>query len=387
MDGVFGFDDPEFSDRTLRVVEPGDRPAKRTRRTNYCSAGGRLVHVNKLILSSQSKYFRNLLGKKFAESKSKEVEICVGEGETDAFVVLIHSFYFRVIPNENTKFSFEASSLEELIKIIRLTDMFDAPVIVLQDVYKEISKRKLSLEVCEALLDLPDHITSSDHFKSLQNESISNFILHDFYDCYKFDKYSAKLLEILLEHDELVVGSEDSIWPLFVHWLFYRKECKCENVPAKTVDLLLKCIRFEHIRKYYMIQIVALWPCWFENLQRRELLVAALCKNDENDKRLLSALGIECSRKNRSFLYLSVDCPASDGTRIFYSVFGLPLVFQTEKDKNSKSVYLVISLDFADPCMVYLNPKSNIRVLLEIHKIVIDKKSMAGVSGVYGSSC
>eukprot|EP01083_Nonionella_stella_P071250 191262_1 len=300
MDEVFGFDDPDFSDRVLRILEPDDRPSKRAKKESHPNSGGRLVHVCKWILCSQSGYFKTLLGKDFAESKAEEVEICVGKGETDAFIKLLHSFYFRALPDKNRKFSFEESPLKDLIKIIRLTDMFDAPSMVLHDVYQEISKRELTLQVCETLLNLPDHITTTHSFKSLRDGSISNCILKHFcqYGYKRVCKYSVKSLKLLLEHDELCITSEEHAWGLLMEWLWCNRR---ETISDKTVDSLLKCIRFEVIRYQYLTQIVAQWPHWFKTVQWKEILVAALARKDENDRRLLSLLGVEGSRHARTW--------------------------------------------------------------------------------------
>eukprot|EP01083_Nonionella_stella_P076499 208479_1 len=224
MGDVFGFNDPEFSDRVLRIIEPDDRPAKRTRQSTHSNSGGRLIHVSKWILCSQSEYFKNLLGKNFAESKSKEVEICVGKDETDAFIKLLHSFYFRALPDKNKKFSFEESSIEELIKIVRLSDMFGAPEIVLEDIFEEISKRDLGLDICETLLDFPEHITSTDNFKSLKMGAISDSLKDAFTENYRFDYFTAKQLKILLLRDDLRVDSEEQVWCLFIEWLHWMKD-------------------------------------------------------------------------------------------------------------------------------------------------------------------
>eukprot|EP01083_Nonionella_stella_P122134 367280_1 len=393
MEDVFGFDDPEFSDRVLRIVEPGARPVKRTRRRTYPDSSGRLVHVNKWILCSQSDYFKNLFGKKFAESKSNEIEICVGKDETDAFIKLIHWFYFRAGPNDK-KYSFEKSSFEELIKIIRLTDMFGAPDVILQDVYDELSKRVLSVKTCETLLELPDHITASDNFKALQNGAISksleyhSFLVMSYY--MGFRKFRASSLGLLLQLDKLYLDSEEQIWCYLMQWLDYMERERGTIFPDETVDSLLKCVRFEHMDKNYMIQIVAQWPFWFKTVQRKELLVAALTTSDGKDKRFLSALGVEHFRPKRKLSH----SPSIFPTRVNESyargsVFGLPFKFHINEDKDAELFYLIGSIDFSHPCLNYLNPKSNIKVRVKMLDLNIDDELLDGsmAPAIYDGPC
>eukprot|EP01083_Nonionella_stella_P067863 179771_1 len=382
MEDIFGFDDSRFSDRVLLIIEPDDRPAKRTRQEGRHNSGGRQLHVCQWILCSQSEYFNNLFGTNFAESKNKHVEICVQKGETDTFVKLLHSFYFRALPDKNEKYSFETSSLEELVKIIRLADMYGAPV-VLQDVFREVSKRELTLEICETLLDLPDHIISSGSFKTLQNESISKSLLKVFSECMELAMFSAKSVKILMGHDDLPITREDVLWCLFIEWLNAMDD-NGQDISDETVDSLLKLIRFEYVNQNYLTQIVATWPHWLKTPQRGELFVAALRQTDIGDvrtmRRLMSVVGFHGMRKERL-----ADIPTIRRVdRLsFINVRGIPLVLRVEGNTELKSVFLVVSIDFSHPCMKYLNPKSSIKVYVVIVDITVNGKAVDRQTGVF----
>eukprot|EP01083_Nonionella_stella_P295531 1004408_1 len=168
MDPMFGFDDSEFSDRTLCIVEPDGRPRKRTRSSENSKPEGKIVHVSKFVLCSQSEYFKNLLGKRFAESKETVVEVCVGKDETNAMLKLLLCFYDRLSPDNKDKLSLEDCSTDELISIIRLADMVQAPASVLITVAKALSDKELCIESCERMIRLPDHITGCEGFKAIK---------------------------------------------------------------------------------------------------------------------------------------------------------------------------------------------------------------------------
>eukprot|EP01083_Nonionella_stella_P230023 813534_1 len=93
------------------------------------------------------------------------------------------------------------------------------------------------------------------------------------------------------------------------------------DAPDKTLDILLKCIRFELFDKNYIVQIVAQWPLWFKTSQRKALIVATLSAKEENQRRLLSVLGVGHIRKKR--FYTSVALLPSFAHLSAYSyVFG-----------------------------------------------------------------
>eukprot|EP01083_Nonionella_stella_P071249 191260_1 len=207
-----------------------------------------------------------------------------------------------------------------------------------------------------------------------------------------FRGWHASSLGLLLQQDQLYIESDEQIWCYLMEWLDYM-ELHGSILSDETVDSLLKCVRFEHMDKNYMIQIVAQWPFWFKTVQRKELLVAALTTSDGKDKRFLSALGVEHFRPKRKLPYshiMQFPIPAN-GSYARDPVFGLPLKFHINEDKDAELFYLIGSIDFSHPCLNYLNPKSNIKVRVKLLDLNIDDELLDGSTApalfIYDGPC
>eukprot|EP01083_Nonionella_stella_P150320 478737_1 len=159
--------------------------------------------------------------------------------ETNAMLKLLLCFYDRLSPDNKDKLSLEDCSTDELISIIRLADMVQAPASVLITVAKALSDKELCIESCESLIRLPDHITGCGGFKAIK-ETVSEYLLLHFHTTCNFDDFCAESLKILLYSEDILLDYEEEAWMLFIKWWERDK-----SVNHDSLDDVLKQIRFE----------------------------------------------------------------------------------------------------------------------------------------------
>eukprot|EP01083_Nonionella_stella_P153467 493108_1 len=116
-DNMFGFDDPELSDKVLVLIE-GEGDDQQTTK----------VHVTRLALCFRSEYFRNLFGQKFAEAKCDEVVLKLEDGETEPMMDLLKFIYSMMCNLSLQSDTLKEKSTMEVVQILMLADryMFEA---------------------------------------------------------------------------------------------------------------------------------------------------------------------------------------------------------------------------------------------------------------------
>eukprot|EP01083_Nonionella_stella_P117527 350368_1 len=263
MEKVFGLDDPDFSDRIIRITEGEERPAKRSRQSEEDAPIERseTVHVSKWVLSSQSGYFRSLFGKAFAESEKEEIQIDVGNGETDAFINLLRLMYQRAMPDSESNISLAECDTDGLIAIIRLADMFQVRDSVWRNCVTELKKRKLSIDACESLLAFPDHVVNSNVFKESDMENYISDSLSRVSSFAQCNNLSAKAFSRFVKCVKFErLPKNTNICNLYC--IFYRWQEYHTDAPNDVVDNILEAINFNKFDFAYLTNVVAAWKHW-----------------------------------------------------------------------------------------------------------------------------
>eukprot|EP01083_Nonionella_stella_P295532 1004409_1 len=338
-------------------------------------------------LTGKSCTFPNL----FCVRKASTLRICSVNGlrnrrrlwskfaldETNAMMKLLLCFYDRLSPDNKDKLSLEDCSTDELISIIRLADMVQAPASVLITVAKALSDKELCIESCERMIRLPDHITGCEGFKAIK-ETVSEYLLLHFHTTCNFDDFCAESLKILLYSEDIVLDYEEEAWVLFIKWWERDK-----SVNHDSLDDVLKQIRFECFSREYLVAVVSQWPEWYKTSFRKKLLVSIITINRKSYGRLLGLLGLGKCRTNRtegfgeSFFSLSKFKDWLDGSRKFerFIVRSLPMIMSLVVEDND-DVFFVMRLDFDKTALSYVDEDGKTKIGVQISNLSVDGVSV-----------
>eukprot|EP01083_Nonionella_stella_P295716 1004946_1 len=279
---LFGFDNPELSDRILILLEGTGSDEGSTR-----------IHISRWPLEVRSEYFRSLFGKSFAENGETEFVIHLEAGETSAMMDLLRLNYSMMCNLELSSDSIKLKSIDELIRMLILSDRFlfgDAARLCASVI---VDGKDLSIEHCcklRGLIDLPKYknvrlavISKLETIFEACETNLSNSAILDF----PFD-----LFHLVISSDSLKLYEESSIWAAVVLWI-------AKNTPTEEHHLsLLKCLRLEHFDVEYLFNLVVGSSYWRHSVYLDKRLASALARSSI-DAHILTTAGFDV-RKNRS---------------------------------------------------------------------------------------
>lgn len=230
----FAFDDATFSDHQITVSAPGQDT--------------RVIHISKLILASNSAYFKSKI---LADSKNTVIELEEGE-KIEHFVDLIKWMYCKT-------FSSKGGELSEVMMLA----------------YK--FKVKKALEKCA--VELSQEMSVSNACQYLEQESSMNkqFPNEEFFQGFSslwqqsreylrttfrelnlatftsqtFLALTPDGIKAVLESDDLHIGTENTVFAALKQWLYVDF-----NTRKMHAAELLKCVKFPHLQKNYLLDIV-----------------------------------------------------------------------------------------------------------------------------------
>eukprot|EP01083_Nonionella_stella_P084348 233463_1 len=317
LDSSFiGFNDPSFSDKTIRFVETefslvkfgiqsskrksskelGGSASKRQKTSakteslsqaeeknessnsetvcsNPAGVGGldpvcetsAEIHVSKLLLSSRSGYFKLLFSSKFAESRQKVIDIVVPPGERILCEELIRYIYAGCPKTFPT-----ISTASDLVKMLMIADRFDVPFAI-RTACEMLAGIELSVNACQSLCSLPESVTLTSHFASLHRhvvavlskkfQKIGNVLKSDELR-EEFMGLDAKTASLVLKHPELEAQSENNIWCLLDRWYTHS--------PGRDISPLIGSIRFREMTSCYLVDVVTWSALYKENADIRK---------------------------------------------------------------------------------------------------------------------
>ncbi|KAH7442169.1 hypothetical protein KP509_03G074500 [Ceratopteris richardii] len=331
----FGYNNPKYADRKLRIVLQdadfkAERPSKRRRFSSAektitgCEEENEELYVNTLILGRHSLYFRRIFdGECYKESFEKVIDVHINKDEKDAFLDLIKYLYTDIL---------EADTVERLLQVWHLAQRFlieSCAALCLQ----RLTSLPLSLESSCYLLDAASVVNQTTEFKELVNKSV-NFLANHFKvslvmngeNSSRWENFedlaelSAPVLESLLASDDLQVVYEDSVYFAVKTWI--KANCEDKKQEAEAWEKLGPLIRWPTIEMFRVKSILEKVEC----PMLRDLLVEALIYHASSDeeKKLMETTATSNRFRRRirhavPLRFLSVGSPVKCGV-VFFSL-------------------------------------------------------------------
>lgn len=248
----FAYDDGQFSDRVICFRE---KDAHKNQFTLSQS-----LHVNSMYLAGWSPYFKSLFSSGFRESTEKEVQIQVEPGQIDACLDVV-----RFVYDMGTSKSFQsASTVEELMNVILIADRFQIDSAAERAVHVLLQRKPMTLELCEAILALPDTITRAKWFSEVNSriqKALVNLYpdLDNLLDSEDYLDFSGTALALILSSDDVHLKCENSVFVAVYRWFFTEKRTARElNEDSATspMNLLLDTFRLPQMTSGFFLDVV-----------------------------------------------------------------------------------------------------------------------------------
>ncbi|KAL8543516.1 hypothetical protein ACS0TY_004168 [Phlomoides rotata] len=223
-DFSFGFDDTNYSDRTLlleimdEVESDDDRThnVKRRRRNNLLITPTAVeprvksIHINSLILAARSPFFRKLFSNGMLESEQKNVTLRIDTSEEASLMDLLKYVYSNNLP----------TSLNGLLDLLVRADKFEVAS-CLRDCTRSLQNLPMTCESASLYLDLPPSLLMSPIVDPL-TDAAKQFLIALFKDLDKFKKEMLNLplagVQAVLSSDDLEVTSENVVYDFVLGW-------------------------------------------------------------------------------------------------------------------------------------------------------------------------
>eukprot|EP01102_Stenamoeba_stenopodia_P003459 TRINITY_DN1347_c0_g3_i1.p1 TRINITY_DN1347_c0_g3~~TRINITY_DN1347_c0_g3_i1.p1 ORF type:complete len:412 (+),score=71.70 TRINITY_DN1347_c0_g3_i1:380-1615(+) len=218
------------------------------------------VYVSKLVLASESEYFRNLFSNGMAESSQTTIEVVVEADERPYFVDMIRSVFTEELQT--------ASSVSDIIKVLNQCDKYLMESVA--NACKEVLKQQLqSFEDAEEYFSIildyshlaDDEIAEIarnrlvDHFCSLEVDVIQRHYNEKVVDktiVENFFSLSMLALHELLESSALQISSENAIFQAIMLW----RQNQSKEVPTEDMINLFSRVRYEWLTTDYVVDVV-----------------------------------------------------------------------------------------------------------------------------------
>jgi hypothetical protein len=230
----FAFDDVTFSDHQLSVSAPEQET--------------RIIHISKLILASHSVYFKTKI---ISDSTCTAVEL-VEDEKIEHFVDLIRWMYTKTF----------ASKGGELSEVMMLAYKFKVKKALEKCVF-ELSQEMSVSNACQYLeqeSSMNKQFPNEEYFQGFSQLWLQSreYLRNTFKELTlatfcspTFLALTPDGLKAVLESDELHVGTENTVFAALKQWLYI-------DFPTRKLHAaeLLQCIKFQHLQKNYLLDIV-----------------------------------------------------------------------------------------------------------------------------------
>ena len=207
------------------------------------------IFVHRCWLAVNSRYFRSLLFESgMRECSGTEFSMKVTETEENGFLLLLRSIYDPDV--------LENIEISDLLNVLRLSVKYDVRFSTIK-AKRVLGKIPLTLESCEAILEALNSGGLPDLTKEMRNVEI--LLLGEFasldetWESEKFVSLSQLALRFLLENDQLIVQSENTVFIALMHWI--EANAKIYGDITAYSDLL-SLVRFELIKPTYINDVV-----------------------------------------------------------------------------------------------------------------------------------
>lgn len=251
----FGFNNPKFSNYILHIKAEQEResavdvPAlnegdtRKRKRKLESSEPAVSLHVNSLLLSAHSDFFKSLFTNDMLESRASEVSVHVAEDEIPLLEDIIRFVY-------NGKFQ---TPPDNMIHLLFVADKFLFAKVA--DDIIEHHKTSLTVDQCIQYLDLNEALQASTFAKlhhHVKRHLAKEFRIFDqVWNTEEFLHLPVRALIAVLESDSLILQSENTILSGLLAWVNADPITR-----AAEFKELVKYIRFGHMDPSFLVDVV-----------------------------------------------------------------------------------------------------------------------------------
>ena len=242
-----------------QFATPSNNTSDSNEETSYPSGKGKIIRRHKFYIHSawlalQSSYFRSLFFAGTKESSSKEVHVQISTNEEQAHLMLVEAMY-KIDTLDN-------AGVDELLEVLRLAHKYNVKFVFKKCKYC-LQAAVDSLEICKKIIYF---ITIDNPIPDVDDlvGAVGSFLAKKFSPLDKtwkttsFKDLCEPLLKYLLNSDELVTVSENTVFHALMYWI---EERGVENVlESQEISSLFSVIRFELIPFDYLYNIVQHHP-------------------------------------------------------------------------------------------------------------------------------
>ena len=208
------------------------------------------IFVHGVWLAVQSPYFRSLLHSSgMKETHDTEVHLKIQESEENAHLVLLEAMYRNDVLND--KF------VDEVLDVLELADKYDVKFVFKKCKYvlqHNATTFEISTQIMHVIKVKHDMNDVEDLAATLQLVLAQEFSpLDENWQSEKFSSLSEPSLMYLLNSDDLIVQSENTVFHALIYWM---ERNDVDPTALKETSDLLAVVRFKLVTIDYLYNVV-----------------------------------------------------------------------------------------------------------------------------------
>ena len=214
------------------------------------------INIHSFWLSVQSTYFRSLLHSSgMKETYDTEVHLKIPESEENAHLLLLKAMYHGKVLNRYS------TSVDELLAVLELADKYDIKFvfkICKLNLQRKATTFEISTKIMHVIKVKHNMNDVEDLAATLQSILAKTFSpLDENWESEKFTDLSKPSLKYLLNSDDLIVASENTVFHALMHWM---EQNKVDAASLEDTDDLLGVVRFELVKFDYLYNVIKKHP-------------------------------------------------------------------------------------------------------------------------------
>jgi hypothetical protein len=245
-----GFNNEKYSNHLFEIKVISDLMFQAQANSKQEEGISTKLHVNTLLLASQSSYFKALFTNGMRESHDNKTTFFVSdEEEKEAFIDVIRYLYDG---------EFKSHSPVHLLKVLILADEYSVLSVVEASVAK-ILEDTYSIETYCMFLEIPESLRHSESFapllKTASHELVKKFLQFDhLWQSDEFLQLTSKGLATILQSDELNVATENTIYQAVLKWINRPPHVQNRRVYLRE---LMPLVRFPMMSAHFLHDVVS----------------------------------------------------------------------------------------------------------------------------------
>ena len=212
------------------------------------------INIHSHWLSIQSTYFRSLLHSSgMKETHDTEIHLKIPESEENAHLLLLQAMYHSEVLNRRT--------VNELLTVLELADKYDVKFvfkICKLNLLMNATTFKVSTKIMHVIKVKHNMNDVEDLAATLQLVLAKEFSpLDENWETKKFTNLSKPSVEYLLDSNNLIVASENTVFHALMHWM---EQNRVEPDSLEETDDLLGIVRFKLVTFDYLYNVIKRHP-------------------------------------------------------------------------------------------------------------------------------